>query len=186
MPTSTCPPCSQETVISPPFEARPALPPTGRLKPTPATVANFTSVVEALKHTFEASWSASFHGMESMLIQRDKYAERLEVLKSNLEEAEAVATRKLEVEVEAAKVETGRGLMDMVNRMGREFVDSGYHLFRKRIQKLHLSLDISGVDDVEVEDSNPYFPEPIPVQPIEGTVIEDAVPITIVPPLAVD
>ncbi|KAA8550145.1 hypothetical protein F0562_001839 [Nyssa sinensis] len=111
-------------------------------------------------------------------------------LKQELKEAEVAAAQRLESCVAeahaAAKAKAEKELLDEVNQMGHEFVDTRYLLFRKRIQKLYPDLGILGVEDVEVEDSNSTSPEPAPVQPAEGTVVEDAVPISAIPSVTLD
>ncbi|KAA8549882.1 hypothetical protein F0562_001566 [Nyssa sinensis] len=43
-----------------------------------------------------------------------------------------------------------------------------------------------GVNDVEIEDSNPVSPGPPPSQPVENIVVEDVVPLAAVPPVNID
>ncbi|KAA8546756.1 hypothetical protein F0562_003185 [Nyssa sinensis] len=122
--------------------------------------------------------------------EKNKNAQHLEALKQEFKEVEAAAAPRLEsclAEARAStKAEVENELVDEVNQMGCEFMDTSYLLFRKRIHKLYPNLDISGVDDVEVEDSNPTSPKPTPAQPAEGTVIGDAVPISAMPPVTID
>ncbi|KAA8528813.1 hypothetical protein F0562_036168 [Nyssa sinensis] len=109
-------------------------------------------------------------------------------MKKEHREAEIAAAQKLQFSVEAARTAgreaTEKEMMEEVNKMGHEFVDTGYLLFRKRIQKLYPDLDISGVDDVEMEASEP--PSPKPALPAKGAVVEDAVPISVVPSITLE
>ncbi|KAA8514801.1 hypothetical protein F0562_017980 [Nyssa sinensis] len=99
--------------------------------------------------------------------RRNKFVLRMEAIKKEHREAEIAAAQKLQFSVEAARTaareETEKEMMDLVNIMGCEFVDNGYLLFKKRIQKLYLNLDISRVDDIEVEASEPPSLKPTPV-----------------------
>ncbi|KAA8514954.1 hypothetical protein F0562_018259 [Nyssa sinensis] len=164
----------------------------------PPSIVNASSGAEAVKLAFEGSWYSSFRGLNQRQIAidlmvghaRNKYALRLDTLRNEFKEAEVAAALKLSSNVEAARAatwkETEKELIKKVNRLGREFVDTGYLLFRKRIQKLYPDLDISGVDDVEVEDSAPTSPEPASVQPAKDASVEDIAPAPEAAPVAID
>ncbi|KAA8547487.1 hypothetical protein F0562_003916 [Nyssa sinensis] len=112
-----------------------------------------------------------------MIDQRDLFRQRIEEQKKKVQDTEVAAAKRLEEAKEATKEATKARMMDLINSMGRELVDSGYLLCRKRIQKLYPDLDISRLDDVEVE-SLPSSPNP---PDVEGFV-EVIPPISSIPP----
>ncbi|KAA8517786.1 hypothetical protein F0562_015253 [Nyssa sinensis] len=113
----------------------------------------------------------------AMLDQRDAFRQKMEEQKKKVKDTEMAAATKLEEVKVATQEATKTGMMDLVNSMGRELVDSGYLLCRKKIQKLYPNLDISRLDDVEVE-SLPSSPNP---PDVEGFV-ETVPPISAIPP----
>ncbi|KAA8525526.1 hypothetical protein F0562_007381 [Nyssa sinensis] len=112
-----------------------------------------------------------------MIDQRDMFRQKMEEQKKKVKDTEVAAATKLEEVKIATQEATKAGMMDLVNSMGRELVDSGYLLCRKKIQKLYPNLDISCLDDVEVE-SLPSSPNP---PDMEGFV-ETVPPLSSVPP----
>ncbi|KAA8550110.1 hypothetical protein F0562_001794 [Nyssa sinensis] len=112
-----------------------------------------------------------------MIEQRDTFRQKIEEQKKKVQDTEVAAARRLEEVEKATQEATKAGMMDLVNSMGRELVDSGYLLCRKKIQKLYPNLDISCLDDVEVE-SLPSSPNP---PDVEGFV-EVVPPLSSIPP----
>ncbi|KAA8515401.1 hypothetical protein F0562_018988 [Nyssa sinensis] len=108
----------------------------------------------------------------------NKLRQQLEAMQKDREELEAAAAQKLASSGEAARVETEKAMMDEVNKLGGEFMDHKYHLFRWKIQKLYLDLDLSKVHEVEVEDLESTSLRP---EPSEPTI--DAEPISMAPPV---
>ncbi|KAA8544833.1 hypothetical protein F0562_019617 [Nyssa sinensis] len=135
------------------------------------------SSLEAKCEAFQTENVSLGQKLGTMIDQRDLFCRRADEQKKKLRDAEAAMAKKLEEIKEVTKEETKKGMMDLVNSMGRELVDSGYMLCRRRIQKLYPNLDISRLDDVEVE-SLPSSPNP---PDVEGFV-ETVPPISSIPP----
>ncbi|KAA8514799.1 hypothetical protein F0562_017978 [Nyssa sinensis] len=123
-----------------------------------------THSLEEKYNSLDGKYKKAVANMGAFHAQRNKFVLRMEAMKKDHREAEIAAAQKLQFNVEvartAAREETKKEMMD---------------------EKLYLNLDISRVDDIEVEASEPPSLEPTPVQSAEGAVVEDAVPILAVP-----
>ncbi|KAA8535570.1 hypothetical protein F0562_030573 [Nyssa sinensis] len=129
----------------------------------------------------KGKYKKTMTGLGILQSQKNKLALLIETMKM---EEEAATALKLTSTVEAvravAKEEIEREIMDEVNKLGGEFMDHGYHLFRRKIQKLYPDLDISRVNDVELEDS-----EPTSLEPTLILLAVDAEPIFVTPPVTI-
>ncbi|KAA8544280.1 hypothetical protein F0562_022292 [Nyssa sinensis] len=135
------------------------------------------SSLETKCEAFQAKNISLGQKLGVMIDQRDLFRRRMDEQKKKFQDTEVVMAKKLEEVKEATKEATKTGMMDLLNSMGRELVDSGYMLCSRRIQKLYPNLDISHLDDVEVE-SLPSSPNPPDVKGF----VEVVPPISSIPP----
>ncbi|KAA8541427.1 hypothetical protein F0562_025390 [Nyssa sinensis] len=60
---------------------------------------------------------------------------------------------RLSKSVEAARKKTKKALRKEVQRLGGEFINYGYKMYKKKLINLHLTLDLFQLDDILVSDA---------------------------------